>query len=311
MEELRQLPNDPAPKPGENPSANLSDADLMAQIQAEQKAIADKLNAPEPVAEPPKPIAPVVAEPTGQAAVAPVQQAQAVPVPAPVPNPPAPALTAQELMDKKGYTSVDQLAQSYANLEREFTRKRQEEARAMRQQPIAPQMPIAPVDGVNDPRQVVLDAINNDPLNAIGYIAEQRVQAKLAELEAQTREQKLHNTVTRLASDPVSQDFNSPAMQSEILKVFHGKPEWQGKVPEYLEDAYYIAKGRMSTTAQMNAFQAGKDNGAQVAAMKQQAVVEGAGRAPAPQKPSSPTTMPINDLRAAIEAEQYRIARGQ
>jgi len=299
-EELRQLPNDQVQKPSTDMSV-VSDADLEAQILTAQKAVTDKQNAPEPVVEPPQPIAPVAAEPTGQAPAAPVQQAQAVPTPV--------ATTAQELMDKKGYTTVDQLAKSYTELEREFTRKRQEDARAMRQQmPVAPQAPVMPTGDAYNPNEVVMQALNNDAYNTIGAIAEQRVQAKLAVLESQAKEQRLHNTVTRLASDPMSQDFNNPTMQAEIMKVFQGKPEWQGRVPEYLEDAYYIAKGRMSSTAQMNAFQAGKTDGAQVAAMKQGAVVEGAGRAPAQIKPSTPTTMSLDDLRAAIEQEQNKIA---
>jgi len=292
MDELREL-TVPAGAPDQNLNA-MTDDQLLEQIAIEEKKVDDKRNAPMEIPVEPQqviaPAAPISAPVQAGQAVTPVQEQQ---VPAPAP---APTATAQELMDKKGWKSFDDIAKGYVNLEREATRKWQEESRARRQ--VAPQPMVAPQD-VNT---AVIDSINSNPVDTIGALAEQRLAPRIAEIEERQREILRHNAVASLASNPRTADFNSPIMQDRMLQIFRENPDWALNIDRHLINVYKIAKSDLSEQAQLNAFQAGKENGQQLAQMKQSAMVEGAGRPGQIPVSRDPRTMPLGDLENTIKA---------
>jgi hypothetical protein len=142
--------------------------------------------------------------------------------------------------------------------------------------------------------------VEKDPVGTIAKLND----ALMRPIREQNRDIVFKNEIMRLSSHPSTADFNTPEVQSEIQKVIQEKPHRYldafGKVdPSCLEDAYYVAKGRVV-----------KNVVPQVAQPKinKPAPVEGGNKNP-PQKPKAfnPHNAPMNELDAEIERLQKEV----
>lgn len=205
--------------------------------------------------------------------------------------------TFAELQVKKGFKSPDDIARSYAALEKEFQKMKQAEAASSRvttmPQPIPTNSPNGESNFLNEllekPEQTIANAFIK--LNSI-VNAEQ-----VDKINSLQRKLKFEE----MASNPETADFVDPDIQAQMQEEFKARPAWLGNVNENIEDAYYIARGKVKSKAEMRAFEQGKVAGEQSLQARKGATVEGSSAVtPVVVADTNPLTMPLNDLEQML-----------
>lgn len=298
--ELVSKPYVPEPIEG-NPADNLSDEELIKQIQQAQSELINQQNQPtvEPTTSP-------VTKPVAQSGEQVVEKKEEQPqeqVPVQVVQQLEPSVqpTFEELKAKKHIQTPEELAKIYAALERDYSRKSQELAKRQETtQPIPTEQPLA----YEEYSQRFKEDYENDPLGTMAKL----VQVLNQPLLEKQKESDLEREVLRLSGSPNTADFNLPEMQEEMQKVVNERPFMKGNLSVHLQDAYWIAKGRLSSKTRQEAVEQGKKIAEEDIKNKKTAVVETSARA-TPPEPFNPETASLDDLKKVILYHQQQLKR--
>jgi hypothetical protein len=161
-----------------------------------------------------------------------------------------------KLKAKTGVKTVDDMVKNYDEAVKKIHQQGQELANLKKVQQSPQQtyqgseLPTNPPADPEEARRIANEWFQNnvekDPVGTIAKLND----ALMRPIREQNRDIVFKNEVMRLSSHPTTADFNTPEIQDEMQKVISEKPhrflDGFGKVdPSTLEDAYYIAKGRI------------------------------------------------------------------
>jgi hypothetical protein len=266
MEELEVIKDGSNFKPAVNPGEAMSDeqldqaiADTMSKLS--QPPVEDKV---EEVKEAPQ--EPVVEDkPIEQEKTEPKQEPEPKiePVAEKTEDKKDDKVTFEKVQQKAGFKTPDDLANSYDHLVKKMHAQAQEiSALKKPQQTYQPgaDLPANPPSDPEEARRVANEWFQNnvekDPVGTIAKLND----ALMRPIREQNRDIVFKNEIMRLSSHPSTADFNTPEVQEEMQKVIAEKPHRYldafGKVdPSCLEDAYYVAKGRVVKVVAQNVAQ--------------------------------------------------------
>lgn len=232
-----------------------------------------------------------------------VDTQQKVPTPE-VTEPGKDKATFEQLASKKGMKSPDDLANSYVNLERQYSKTAQELAKMKQtgvvQQPVTNAEPVAPVQPqpVQYDNQQVIEALNSD---AVGVIA-QIVKEVIKPFEQERYQNKLKSKIVNLCSNPETADFGTEEIHNQIVDIIKTRPQYGENLADNIEDLYYMAKGRIGKNQITSAVELGKELANQQIQGKHQAIVEGASK-PTGSEPFNIETADLESLRKLVESQ--------
>jgi hypothetical protein len=217
-----------------------------------------------------------------------------------------------DLATKKGFKSPDDLAKSYVELEKAFSKKSAENSNLQKAQTPPVQQETTP--NKNEPavpdNSEILRAINEDAIGTIAAIAKAASEPEIQEIRNLRNETKLKNTVSALCTNPETADFQMPEIQAEIQNIIQSKPEMKKNLSDNLVDIYFLAKGRLSGKLGNAAFENGKRIGQQQNDYKNNAIVENAGNVPGNNNIAFDSRTATNDqLEARIRSLQNSLRR--
>jgi len=162
-------------------------------------------------------------------------------------------VTFEKVQQKAGFKTPDDLANSYDHLVKKMHAQAQEiSALKKPQQTYQPgsDLPPTPPSDPDEAKRIANEWFQNnvekDPVGTIAKLND----ALMRPIREQNRDIVFKNEIMRLSSHPSTADFNTPEVQEEMQKVIAEKPHRYldafGKVdPGCLEDAYFVAKGRV------------------------------------------------------------------
>lgn len=199
-----------------------------------------------------------------------------------------------ELVEKKGFKSKEDLAKSYINLEKSYSSKRQMSIAETTQQQVPREVQPLPQEGYDDFNQRILADFNRDPVTTMKALNKVLIDQELSGVREQLRDQKLRSTIDTLASSPVTASFNDPKVQEEMQKIYNQNPSLIPYMSENMSMIYEMAEGRLSI--------ANRSAATKSAPKVKPARVEGSSQ-PAPvRKGFDPQTASDDELRSAIAA---------
>jgi hypothetical protein len=259
-EELKVVEDGSLEKPAVNPGEAMSDEQLDKAIadkmqELHQPPIEDKV---EEVKEEPKqaPQEPVVEDKPAEQEKKEQPQPPEQKLEPEVEKKDDDKVTFEKVQQKAGFKTPDDLANSYEHLVKKMHSQAQEIS-ALKKVPQVPQQPYqgsdlppTPPADPEEARRIANEWFQNnvekDPVGTIAKLND----ALMRPIREQNRDIVFKNEIMRLSSHPKTADFNTPEIQDEMQKVISEKPyrflDGFGKVdPSTLEDAYYIAKGRI------------------------------------------------------------------
>ena len=203
----------------------------------------------------------------------------------------------EELKEKKGLQSVDELAKSYVELEKGFTRKSQELADLKKKEQFhTPAVTDSyygetPEESAN---RLFREKWDRNPIGTL--IDVQNIILK--PVRDTTRQIELRNEIVRLSSSPQTADFNLPEVQQEIKKIVEENPDkYSENLIDNLEDLYWISKGRLGTRSQGTS---------QERVTPRTPPVEGTSK-PVPEEPFNQWTASEDELLSTIKGLQRQL----
>jgi hypothetical protein len=210
-----------------------------------------------------------------------------------------------ELQSKTGVKTVDDMVKNYNEAVKKIHQQGQELANLKKvpqqQNPWNNELPENPPSDPEEAKRVVNEWFQNnvekDPVGTIAKIND----LLMRPIKEQNRDIVFRNEIMRLSSHPSTADFNTPEIQDEMQKVISEKPhrylDGFGKIdPSALEDAYFVAKGRVVRVVAQQVSQP---------KINKPAPVEGGNKNP-PQKPKvfNPHSASMDELDAEIRRLQ-------
>lgn len=215
-------------------------------------------------------------------------------------------LTFEQLQDKSGVKSPDELARSYAELRRSFDQKAQENAELKRQQALGQQpvqqpysQPQPPINDIDRMNEAFVGDLQRNPLGTIAQIVKAMTAHENKPFIESQKEIALKSEIARLKSSPNTSTFNLPEVQDEITKVLQENPDYMDNLPRNLEMVHERALGRIAMRSKVNV-------GTQVQGQTPSAFVEGKNRPSQPQA-FDPQTSSLDDLKRVIQQLQRQI----
>ena len=302
MSELQQITSTPAQVMPES-ITSLSDSQLEAMIVQKSQEIAD--TGADPTQSGQQEIPQMKPRINGQVSDGTSVNTQGQPPEAQpqVQNEPGVATTTfEQLQQKSGVKSPDDLATNFINLQREFSRKSQELAQARRTETVQPQPVAQPQPIVNDKErmnQAFVTDLAQDPLGTIAAVVSQLNQRDFKPFVEQQKDTALKNELIRLSSSPTTASFNLPEVQAEIKNVLTERPEYLSDLAGNMDILYTLAMGKLAR------------NGVALSTQSPNRVVQNPaagfmeGRnVPTQPQPNDPKTMPLDDLAKMIKNYQ-------
>jgi len=294
-------------KPKDSSLESLSNEQLLSEINNIQNG--DTVN-PEPIN-----VVPPVTQGQEQVVPTPVvavsgqveenkQQTQVIPTPENS-QPGKDKTTFEQLASKKGMKSPDDLANSYSNLEKQFSKTAQELAKIKQTttvpnvvEPVVPVQPVQPQTPIQYDNQQIIEALNTD---AVGVIAQ--IVKKIVEPYEQERYQnKLKSKISNLCSNPETADFGTEEIHNQIVEIIKARPQYGDNLADNIEDLYYMAKGRIGKNQITSAVELGKEIANQQIQGKHSAIVEGASK-PIGSEPFNVETADLESLKKLVEIQ--------
>jgi hypothetical protein len=285
-----------APSPAVQDALSMPIENLEAQMKAMESGNEQTPSNPDSTTSVVTPIVPVQ---VGQ--VPQVEETKQVDAPPVVETPVVPGSpTFAELQAKKGFTSPDALAKSYTALEKEFQKMKQAEA-AARVAPVQPQsIPTNPSNGESNFLNELLEKPEQTIANAFLKLNSIVNAEQVDKINSLQRKLKFEE----MAANPETADFSDPEIQAQMQEEFKSHPQWMADVNTNLEDAYYVARGKVKAKAETRAFEQGKIAGEQSIQAKKGAMVEGSSAVgKAPVVDTNPMTMPLTDLEQMLKSK--------
>lgn len=217
------------------------------------------------------------------------------------------AVTYDTIKAKYGFKSPDSLAKSFDSSVKELQRMKREEAEKLKsQQLIQPAQPVIPQ--ANPENSGFLNQLLENPEMTLAQAFMKMNEVANAQLREKNSDIERKLKFQEMAGSPDTADFVSDEIQAQMQEEYKSRPEWlssQSDINTHLDEAYWIAKGKVAAKSELKALEEGKKLGQQSILQKKAGSVESAGSMAAPQGVSdtNPMTMPITDLEDLIQKQ--------
>lgn len=213
-------------------------------------------------------------------------------------------ITLAELEKKKGRKlSPDEVAQMYANLEKEFHKRAEAVALERRVVNVRPQE--APNEQQITPNDKFKEDFYADPLGTLTTV----LSIFNKPLMDNQNKLQLDKEILRLSNSPNTVDFTEPEVQEEIKQVLNEKPYLQNDLVNNLEFVYDAARSRVlrKTGKSVVEQQIIPQQQQVIPSNRKAAVVETSGKR-RPPEPFNAWTSPVEDVEKRIKEIQASLA---